>query len=69
MGKTLETNIGQKIPAWGLTKVRNKKEVINEARKEGRTVHVAPLMDICHLNNSELEPKFQKYKRLSCTPR
>ena len=26
------------------------------------TVHFASLMDICHLENSELEPKFQKYK-------
>ena len=25
----------EKIPAWQLTKVRNKKEVINEARTEG----------------------------------
>ena len=52
----------QKMPAWHLTKVRNKKEVIDEARKEGKTVHFASLMDICHLKNSELEPQFQKYK-------
>ena len=51
-----------KIPAWQLTTVRNKKEVIDEARKEGETVHFASLMDICHLKNSELEPKFKKYK-------
>ena len=31
----------QKIPAWQLTKVRNKKEVIDEARKECKTVHFA----------------------------
>ena len=29
----------QKIPAWQLTKVRNKKEVIEEARNKGRKVH------------------------------
>ena len=52
----------EKIPAWQLTKVRNKKEVIAEARKEGRTVHFASLMDCCHLNNAELQPQFQKYK-------
>ena len=52
----------EKIPAWHLTKVRNKKKVINEARKEGRTVHFASSVDSCHLKNSELEPKFQKYK-------
>ena len=31
----------EKRPAWQLTKVRNKKEVIDEARKEGKTVHFA----------------------------
>ena len=29
---------------------------------KGREVHYAPLMDFCHLKNSELEPQFQKYK-------
>ena len=51
-----------KIPAWQLTKVRYNREVIDEARKEGTTVHVASFMDICHLKNSELELQFQKYK-------
>ena len=32
------------------------------ARNKGRKVHFASLMDLCHLKNSELEPKFQKYK-------
>ena len=36
----------EKISAWQLTKVRNKKEVINEAREEGKTVYFASLMDI-----------------------
>ena len=52
----------EKIPKWQLTKVRNKKEVIDEARNEGRKVHFASLMDLCHLKNSELEPKFRKYQ-------
>ena len=43
-------------------KVRNKKDVIDEGRNEGETVHFASLMVLCHLENSELEPKFQKYK-------
>ena len=51
-----------KIPAWQLTKVRNKKDVIDEARSKGRQVHFAALMDQCHLKNSELEPQYQKYK-------
>ena len=56
-GKKLE-----KILAWQLTKVRNKKEVIEEARNKGRKVHFASLMDLCHLKNSELELEYQKYK-------
>ena len=50
------------IPAWDLTKVRNKSEVIDEARTKGRKVHLASLMDICHLKNAELETKHQLYK-------
>ena len=52
----------EKISAWNLTKVRSKKEVIEEARVLGATVHFASLMDICHLNNAEVEAKHQKYK-------
>ena len=52
----------EKIPALQLTKVRNKKEVITEAMTKGRKVHFASLMDLCHLENSEVEPQFQKYK-------
>ena len=52
----------EKILAWQLTKVSKKKEVIDEARNEGRKVHFAWLMDLCHFKNSELEPQYQKYK-------
>ena len=52
----------EKISAWNLTKVRNKSEVIDEARTKDITVHFASLMDICHLNNAELETEHQKYK-------
>ena len=52
----------ENISAWNLTKVRSKKEVIDEARMSGATVHCASLMDICHLKNAELEAKHQKYK-------
>ena len=34
----------EKIPAWNVTKVR-----IDEARTKGAKVHLASLMDICHL--------------------
>ena len=52
----------EKISAWNLTKVRSKKQVIDEARTSGTTVHFASLMEICHLKNAELEAKHQKYK-------
>ena len=38
----------EKIPAWDLTKIRNKSEVIDEARTSGATVLFSSLMDICH---------------------
>ena len=56
-----------KISAWNLTKVRRKKEVIDEAKTSGATVHFASLMDICHLKNAELEAKHQIQKP-NCTP-
>ena len=52
----------ERIPAWVLTKVRSKSEVIDEARTKGAKVHVASLMDICHLKNTELQAKHQNYK-------
>ena len=52
----------EKISAWNLTKVRSKKEVIDEARTTGTKVHFASLMDICHLKNAELEAKHQNIK-------
>ena len=52
----------EKISAWNLTKVKSKKQVIEEARTSGATVHFASLMDTCHLKNAELEARQQKYK-------
>ena len=49
----------EKISARNLTKVKSKKEVIDEARTAGATVHFASLMDIRHLKNAELEAKHQ----------
>ena len=36
--------------------------MIDEARTKGRKVHFASLMDLCHLKNSKLELRYQKYK-------
>ena len=52
----------EKIPPWDKTKVRNKSEVIDEARTKGAKVLFASLMYICHLKNAELEAKHQQYK-------
>ena len=52
----------EKLLAWRMTRVRSNKDVLKEAEKEARTVHVATLMDTCNLLNSEFEPKFHKYK-------
>ena len=59
----------EKISAWNLTKVRSKKEVIDEARTKGAKVHFASLMEISHLKNAEIGGKAPKMQRSSCTPR
>ena len=46
----------------GTKQKSEKSEVIDGARKEGRKVHFASLMDLCQLKNAELETKHQKYK-------
>ena len=50
----------EKISAWNLTKVKSKKQVIDEARTSGAAVHFASLMDTCHLKNADLDAKHQK---------
>ena len=40
----------EQIPAWDLTEVRSKEQVIDEARTKGTEVHFASLMDINLLN-------------------
>ena len=39
----------EKISAWNLTKVRSKKEVIDDVRTKGAKVHFASMIDICLL--------------------
>ena len=55
--KKLET-----IPAWALEIVKSKIDVILEAQRNNKKIHLATLMDICHHTNAELEPKLQKNK-------
>ena len=44
-----------------------KQKRYDEARNEGRKVHLASLMDLCHLKNSVLEPQYQKYNAELCS--
>ena len=52
----------EKISACNLTKVKSKKQVIDEARTKGATVHFASLMDICHLKNAEFDASTKNTK-------
>ena len=58
-----------KLPAWQLTKVKSKNEVILEAQKEQRTVHFATLMDICHLKTCGVGSGVSKVQRQGRAPR
>ena len=58
----------EKISAWNLTKVRSKKEVIDEAKMSGATVHFASLMDMS-FEECRIGDKAPKIQRSSCTPR
>ena len=60
-------NLG-KIPPWNLTKVRSKKEVIDEARTKGAKVHFASLMDMS-FEKCRIGGKAPKMQRSSGTPR
>ena len=57
----------EKISAWNLTKVKSKKEVIDEARTTGARVHFSSLMDICHPKNAELRQNTKNTKVELCS--
>ena len=54
----------EKVSAWNLTKVKSKKQVSDEARTSGATVHFAVNYGHLSSKNAELEAKHQKYKGL-----
>ena len=58
----------EKISAWNLTKVKSKKQVIDEARTSGDTVHFASLMDVSS-EKCWIGGKAPKIQRSSCIPR
>ena len=47
-------------------KVRSKSAVVRKATKDGKTVHFANLMDLCHLKDAELAKHLQKIQEASC---
>ena len=58
----------EKIPAWGKTKVRNKSDVIDEARI-GRKVHFASMDGPLSFEECLIVDKAPKKQRSSCTPK
>ena len=47
---------------WPIASVREKSEVIAEARRTGKKVHFGCIMELCHLKNSQLPAEYHKYK-------
>ena len=52
----------RKVASVAIGQDKRQKEVILGTPKMKRRVQFAALMNICHLKNAELEPKYQKYK-------
>ena len=49
------------LPAWDDNKVKPKAVVVHKTKMEGKTVHFANLMDLCHLKNAELARNLLKH--------
>ena len=54
--------IKKTIPSLDVKKLRPMSEVIRRAKKDGKTIHFANLMDVCHLKSAELAKHFHKCK-------
>ena len=59
-GQGMEEARNDSSLALGQSEEQN--EVILKAQRDKNNVHFVTLMDICHLKNAELDPKFRKYK-------
>jgi len=51
-----------KRPAWDVSRVRPKAEVIAESERTGKPVHFGSLRDLCHIKNSQLGKQIWTYK-------
>ena len=49
-------------PAWDVTKVRPKADVIREAKMNKKPVHFGSLMELCHIKNSQMDKQYWSYK-------
>ena len=58
-----ERNKLKNLPARDVKKVKRKAEVVRRAKKDGRPVQFAFLMDCCHLQHAEFAKHLQKYTR------
>ena len=54
-GHSKEWEKREELPAWRLTKIKSNREVVKDAQKDERTVHFAPLTDICHLSEKTIQ--------------
>ena len=52
----------RKVAGMAYDQSQSKKDVFREAQREKNKVHFAPLLDISHLKNADLDPKYQRYK-------
>ena len=59
----------EKIPAWDMTKVRSKSEVIDEARNEGHKSSFCLIDGHVSFEECRIGTKAPKIQRSSCTPR
>ena len=59
----------EKIPAWDTTKVRNKSDVIDEARKEGHKSSLCLTDGHVSFEEYRIGDKAPKIQRSGCTPR
>ena len=57
-----EWNKLETISAWQLIKVNSKKRRSSNRHKKTKGKSTLLMLDMCHFKNSELEPRFQKYK-------
>ena len=61
------------FPAWDFNKVQPKTEVVRQAKNDGRAIHLASLMDLCHLWPAEvaehLKPSWLKLGIVAMGPR